>query len=160
MTPPIVANRHGRDMRTAAATVVAGLGSLAVALAACSSGDTTTATSSTAATSTTAAVCASADAFRSSLSSLADVQVVQEGTDSLKTAWTQVQDDWAQFADDARSGHSDDVDSVQADADAARDAVEAAVADASTQTLAAAGTALTAFVQNAGALVDEVRSTC
>ena len=103
---------------------------------------------------------ASADALRSSLSSLTDVQVVQEGTDSLQAAWTQVQDDWAQFADDARAEHSDDVDGVQADADAARDAVEAAVAGPSAQTLAAAGTAITAFVQNAGALVDEVRSTC
>jgi hypothetical protein len=147
-------------MRTAAAAVVAGLGSLAVVLSACSSDGTSTAASSTAAASTAPAVCASADALRSSLSSLTDVQVVQEGTDSLQAAWTQVQDDWTRFADDARSDWSDDVDGVQADADTARDAVDAAVSSPSAQTLAAAGTAITAFVQNAGALVDEVRSTC
>jgi len=140
--------------------VVAGLACLVVALAGCSSDGSSTAASSTAATSTTPAVCASADTLRSSLSSLADVQVVQEGTDALKTAWTKVQDDWSQFADDARSRYSGQVDDVQADATAAGDAVDAALSDASAQTLAAAGTAVAAFVQNAGALVDKVNSTC
>ena len=159
MTPPLSGNRHGRGMRTAAAAVVAGLGSLAVALSACSSDDTSTAASSTAA-STTAAVCASAATFRSSLSSLADVQVVQEGTDSVQAAWTQVQGDWGEFADDARDGYSDDVDAVQAEADTAGSAIDAAVSQPSAQTLASAGAAVTAFVQKAGALVDKVRSTC
>jgi uncharacterized protein YjbJ (UPF0337 family) len=151
-------------MRRAAAAVVAGLGSLALALAGCSSGDSPAASSgsrtSSASSSSAPAVCASADQFRSSLSSLADVQVVQEGTGSLQAAWTKVQDDWGQFADDARANYSGDVDGVQADADAAKDAVGAAVANTSAQTLAAAGTAITTFVQSAGALVDEVRSTC
>jgi len=71
-----------------------------------------------------------------------------------------VQDDWSQFADDARSQHSGQVDDVQADASAAGDAVDAALSDTSAQTLAAAGTAVTTFVKNAGALVDEVSSTC
>jgi len=139
---------------------VAGLACLVVALAGCSSDGSSTAASSTAATSTTPAVCASADTLRTSLSSLADVEVVQEGTDALRTTWTQVQDDWSQFADDARSQHSGQVDDVQADAAAAGDAVDAALSDASAQTLAAAGTAITTFVQSAGALVDEVSSTC
>ena len=147
-------------MRRAAASVVAGVGCLAVALSACSSDGSSSAAPSTASTSTTPAVCASADAFRSSLSSLADVQVVQQGTDSVKAAWSRVQDDWGQFADDARAKYSGDVDGVQADADAAGSAIDAAVSDPSAQTLAAAGTAVTAFVQKAGALVDEVRSTC
>ena len=160
MTPLIVRNRHRRAMRTATAPVVAGLACLVVVLTGCSSDGSSTAASSTTATSTTPAVCASAEKLRTSLSSLADVQVVQEGTDALRTQWTQVQDDWSQFADDARSQHSGQVDDVQADASAAGDAVDTALSDASAQTLAAAGTAITTFVRNAGALVDEVRSTC
>jgi hypothetical protein len=98
--------------------------------------------------------------MRSSLSALSDVQVVEQGTDSLTAAWDTVKDDWAQFADDARSRWSDDVDSVQADADTVGSAVDAAAATPSAQTLAAAGTAVGTFVHNAGALVDEVSSTC
>jgi hypothetical protein len=86
--------------------------------------------------------------------------VAQEGTDAVKVAWTTVEDDWAQLADDAGSRYADQVDGVQADADAVTSAVDTAGADPSAQTLGAAATAVGAFLQDAGALVDEVSSTC
>jgi hypothetical protein len=105
-------------------------------------------------------VCASADALRSSLSALADVQVVQEGKDALDEAWTRVEDDWAQLADDAGDQYAEQVDGVQADADSVQAAVDAAGDDPSAQTLGAAAGAVGVFLQTAGSLVDEVSSTC
>ncbi len=70
------------------------------------------------------------------------------------------QDDWAQLADDARGQYAEQVDGVQADADAVQAAVDTAQADPSAQTLGNAAAAVAVFLQDAGALVDEVRSTC
>jgi hypothetical protein len=86
--------------------------------------------------------------------------VVQEGINSLQAAWTKVKDDWTTFAGDARARYSADVDRVQADADAVGAAIQTATSDTSAQTLAAAAAAVGTFVQSAGSLVDEVRSTC
>jgi hypothetical protein len=141
-------------IRSAAVLVVA------AALSACSSYGGTSSSTSAAGTSSAPDLCASADDFRASLSSLADVQVVQEGTDSLQSAWTTVEDDWAGLADGARSRYSDEVDGVQADADAVGSALDSAVQDPSAQALGAAAAAVGVFVQNASALVDEVSSTC
>jgi hypothetical protein len=142
-------------MRTRAAAV--GTVILLAGLSGCSSssdGETAAATSSG------AAVCASADDLRGSLAALGDVQVVQQGTDALDQAWTTVQDDWARFADDARAQHADEVDGVQADADAVQAAVDTARADPGAGTLGTLASEVQTFLKDAGALVDEVRATC
>jgi hypothetical protein len=88
------------------------------------------------------------------------VQVAQEGTDALQTAWTTVRDDWAQVADDARTRYADEVDGVQAAADVVKSAIDTAMKDPSAQALGNVTSAVGVFVQDAGALVDEVGSTC
>lgn len=157
-------------MRTYVSGVVTVL--VAVGIAGCSSDSgggssaaTTSAATSSTATSSTAAsstgdLCASADAMRSSLTALGDVQVVQNGVDALSDAWTTAQGAWAQLADDAKAQYSDEVDSVQTDADAVQSALDAAQNDPNAQTLGDAATAVAAFLQDAGALTDEVESTC
>ena len=140
--------------RCAAAVVAVVVG---VGLASCSSGsDSGTA----AATSSRPAVCSSADDLRTSLSALQDVKVVEDGTDALNEAWTTVRSDWAQLADDARGQYAEQVDGVQADADTVQAAVDQARAAPSAQTLGSAASAVALFLQDAGALVDQVRSTC
>ena len=141
-------------MRTCTAGVLTVV--VAAALAACSSDAGTEPSAQT----TGPDVCASADAFRASLTALGDVQVVQDGTGALEKAWTTVQDDWAQLKDDARAEHSDQVESVQAAADTVQSAVDAAKDQPSAQTLGNAAAAVTVFLQDAGALEDEVSSTC
>ena len=131
---------------------------LAVAgMSACSSYSGTASSSST---SSTPDVCASADALRSSLAALGDVQVVQQGTDAVQKAWTTVQHDWSQLAAAAGDRYSDQVDKVEADAGAVQSAVESTQEEATPQTLAAVATSIGAFLQEAGALVSEVRSSC
>jgi hypothetical protein len=105
-------------------------------------------------------VCATADAFRGSLSALRDVQVVQEGTDALASAWTAVEDDWTQLAGDARAEYGDQVDGVQSAADDVRAALDDAQDQRSAQTLGNAATAVGVFLQDADALAEEVDSTC
>jgi hypothetical protein len=116
--------------------------------------------STAAATSSAADVCASADHLRASLTALGDVQVLKEGTDAVKQAWTTVQDDWAQLSKDAGEQYAEQVDRVQADADAVQSAVESTQDGASAQTLAGVAASVGVFLQDAGALVEEVSSTC
>jgi hypothetical protein len=136
----------------AVVTVVVGVG-----LTSCSSGSSS---GTAAATSSGPDVCASADDLRTSLSALQDVKVVEDGTDALDEAWTTVRSDWAQLADDARGQYAEQVDGVQADADTVQAAVDQARAAPSAQTLGSAASAVALFLQDAGALVDQVRSTC
>jgi hypothetical protein len=128
-------------------TVVLGAG-----LSACSSDEGTE--------SSTPDVCASADALRGSLTALGEVQIAQEGTDALATAWTAVKEDWAQLADDARAQYADQVDGVQAAADAVQSALDSARNTPSAQTLGDTAAAVGVFRQDAAALAEEVRSTC
>jgi flagellin-like hook-associated protein FlgL len=139
---------------------VAGVMTLLVGagLAACSSDADTE--SSAAATSSAADVCASADALRASLTTLADVQVVEQGTDAVQQAWTTVQDDWAQLAQDAGDQYADQVDRVEADGGALQSAIETTQEDASAEAVRQVAAAVRVFVQDAGALTDEVKSTC
>ena len=109
---------------------------------------------------TAADVCASADAFRASLTELGDVQVVQEGTDAVQETWTTVQDDWAQLAEDAGDRYAEQVDRVEAAAGAVRSTVETTQEEATTQTLGDVAAAVDVFLQDAQALVEEVSSTC
>jgi hypothetical protein len=71
-----------------------------------------------------------------------------------------VQDDWAQLSKDAGARYADQVDRVQADADAVQSAVETAQAGASAQTLAGVAASVGVFLQDADALIKEVSSTC
>jgi hypothetical protein len=137
-------------MRTCVVAVVTV--TLGTGLAACSSDD--------GGESSTPDVCASADAFRGSLGELRDVQVVQEGTDALDSAWTTVDDAWTQLAADAKAEYGDQVDGVQAAADDVRAALDDAQDQRSAQTLGSAATAVGTFLQDADALADEVDSTC
>lgn len=131
---------------------------LAVAgVSACSSSSDTAASSST---SSTPDVCASAAALRSSLAALGDVQVIQEGTDAVQKEWTTVQHDWQQLAAAAGDQYADQVDKVEADAGAVQSAVESTQEEATPQTLAVVATSIGAFLREAGALVDEVSSSC
>jgi hypothetical protein len=126
-------------------------------LAACSEGYPE---SPTAATSSAADVCESADDLRASLTALGDVQVVQEGTDAVQEAWTTVQDDWAQLAKVAGDEYADQVDRVEADGGALQSAIETTQEDPSAEALRQVAAAVQVFVQDAGALTDEVKSTC
>jgi hypothetical protein len=117
-------------------------------------------TSSSAAAPTTADVCASADDLRGSLTALGQVEVVREGADALAAAWTAVKADWAQLAEDASTEYADDVDGVQAAADAVQAALDDARSQPSAQTLGNAADTVRVFLQDAGALTDEVGSTC
>jgi hypothetical protein len=154
-------HRSGMSKRVAAVLTLA----VGVGLTACSSGsDSGTPAASTGASSAASSggadVCDAAGDLRTSLAALGDVPVVQEGTAALGTAWTTVQDDWGQFADAARAEYGDQVDGVQAQADAVGQALDAAQADPSAGTLATTATAVSAFVQSAGGLVDEAGSGC
>ncbi|MGY1781989.1 hypothetical protein [Geodermatophilus sp. SYSU D01036] len=105
-------------------------------------------------------MCGPAEDLRTSLAALRDVPVVEQGTSALEEAWATVEEDWGQFADAARTEYGDDVDEVQAEADAVREAVDAAQADPSAGTLGTAATAVGAFVRGADALLEETTSGC
>jgi hypothetical protein len=117
-------------------------------------------TETSAATSSTPAVCASAADLRTSLTGLKDVDVAHQGTGALNQAWTTVQGDWTQFADDARAQHAGQVDGVQADVDAVQAALDSARTAPSAETLGAVASQVGIFLKDAGAVVDQVGSTC
>jgi hypothetical protein len=94
------------------------------------------------------------------LTTLADVQVVEQGTDAVQQAWTTVQDDWGQLAEDAGDQYADQVDRVEADGGAVQSAIETTQEDPSGEALREVAAAVRVFLQDAGALVDEVKSTC
>ena len=138
---------------TAGLLVLVGAG-----LAGCSS-DADSGTT-TAASASAADVCRSADALRASLTALGDVHVAQNGTAALQEAWTTMLDDWGQLKKAAAERYSDQIDGVQADADAVRSAVETAQQNPSGNALAQAASAVGLFVQDAGARVKDVSSAC
>jgi len=132
-------------------------------LAACSdSGSDSSASSGTSAsgTSSSAAVCDSADDLRTSLAALGDVDVVSQGTDALQQAFATVRTDLSDLGDQARGQFSGEVTAAEAAADDVQEALDAALAAPSAQTLGAAATAVGGLVTDAGALVTAVTSTC
>jgi hypothetical protein len=167
MTQRFVPERHRRAMKRRSAAWVGPVVAV-VALAGCSGTPTSGATSSSASSSgatasgvtASAAVCQAADDLRSSLTALGDVQVVQQGTEAVRPAFTSVQSALAQLRIDAGDEYSDDVDRVQADADQVRTALDAAGQDASAQTLATVASSVGVLLSDANALVDQVQSTC
>ena len=140
-------------MRRRAVAALAGV--LAVGLAACSSDG-----EPAAAAPSTPDVCASADQLRTSLDALREARPVQDGAAALEQSWETVQGDWTRLGEDARAQHADRVDEVQTAADGVPEALAAAKADPSGATLSDAAAAVAAFASQAGALVDEVGSTC
>ena len=143
-------------MRTWAAGVVAVV--VGAGLVSCSSDGY--GGSNAAASSSAADVCASAEAFRTSLAALGNVQVVQEGTDAVQQEWTTVQDDWTQLRDAAGDQYADQVDRVESDAGAVQSAIDTTQEESSAGTLAAVAGAVGVFLKDAGALVEEVTSSC
>ena len=140
-------------MRRRDVAVLAGV--LTVGLAACSSDG-----EPAAAAPSTPDVCTSADQLRTSLDALRQVRPVQDGAAALEQSWETVQGDWTQLGEDARAQHADRVDEVQTAADGVRKAITAVKDDPSRATLSGAAAAVSAFASQAGALVDEVGSTC
>jgi hypothetical protein len=172
MTQRFVPKRHRRAMKRRSATWMGAVVAV-VALTGCSgtstSGATPSGASSSSATASgatasgataSAAVCQAADDLRSSLTALGDVQVVQQGTEAVRPAFTSVQSALAQLRIDAGGEYSDDVDRVQADADQVRTALDAAGQDASAQTLATVASSVGVLLADANALADQVQSTC
>ncbi|MGY1829146.1 hypothetical protein ACI8AA_01810 [Geodermatophilus sp. SYSU D01180] len=133
---------------------------LGAGLVSCSSSDSADSAATSPATSSGAGVCGPAEDLRTSLAALRDVPVVEQGTSALEEAWATVEEDWGQFADAARAEYGGDVDDVQAEADAVREAVDAAQADPSAGTLSTAAAAVGSFVQGADALLEETTSGC
>jgi hypothetical protein len=130
----------------------------AAGLAACSSEpEAATPTSSA----TQAAVCDASDGLRTSLADLQDIDVAQQGTAAaLENAWASVEASWSDFVDAAGTEYDDAVAVVQSAAQGVDDAVAAVQDSPTAETLTAAVTAVTGFVQEAESLVDEVSSTC
>ena len=105
-------------------------------------------------------MCDSAEDLRTSLDALSDVQPVEQGTDAVQQAFASVKSDLAQLGTDAQDEYADEVDRVQADADAVQTAVDTARGAPSAETLRAVASAVEVLVRDAGALVDEVGTSC
>jgi hypothetical protein len=105
-------------------------------------------------------LCGSADALRSSIGDLQDVQVVQDGTEALQQAFSKVGDDVDRLVDDAGKQYSGQVDKVKSSVGEVRTAIDSLGASPTTATLTAAGTAVRTLVQDAGVLLDDVSSSC
>jgi hypothetical protein len=139
-------------------------GALAVAaglaLGGCSSDSDGSSGDDGASASSAADLCASADALRSSIGDLSDVQVVQDGTEALRQASSEVGDDMDQLADDARNEFGDQVSGVESAAGDLRTAIEALGSDPSVAALGDVDTAVRALVDEAGVLLDDVGASC
>ncbi|MGY1707456.1 hypothetical protein ACI79C_23075 [Geodermatophilus sp. SYSU D00697] len=107
-----------------------------------------------------AAVCQAADRLRSSLTALGDVQVLQQGTDAVRQAFTSVEDALGQLRQEAGTAYAGQVDQVQSDAAQVRTTLDAAQQDASARTLGDVASAVGVLLADARALLDDVGSTC
>ena len=137
--------------------VVGALAAVAVlAVSGCASSDAT----SPAAAASEADLCASADALRSSVAELRDVQVVENGTDALRQAFADVGNDVDRLADQARGEFSDQVSGVQSAAGDLGTAIDALTSAPSAVALADARSAVQTLVTETDALLADVRSSC
>jgi hypothetical protein len=123
----------------------------ALAVGGCSSSDSGSSSSD---------VCGSADALRSSVADLKDVQVAQDGTAALQQAFSKVGDDVDRLVDDAHDQYSGQVADVKSAMGELRTALDSLGSAPTAATLGAAGAAARTVVENAGVLVDDVRSSC
>ena len=109
----------------------------------------------------TPAVCGSADQLQSSFEELKDIDVMQDnGLDEFKSQLETVDGDLDQLTNDAKTEFSSQVGAVTTTWEALGTSVQAATADPSADTLAAASTALSAFTTDVQALISDVKSTC
>ena len=109
----------------------------------------------------TPAVCGSAEQLQSSVDKLKDIDVTEtNGLDEFKSQVETIDGDLDQLTNDAKSEFSSQVDAVTTTFVALEASVQAAMADPSADTLAAAVTALSAFSTDVQALIGDVESTC
>jgi ABC-type oligopeptide transport system substrate-binding subunit len=107
------------------------------------------------------AVCDSVDSLKSSVDDLKDIDVTESGALSeLQNGLADIDGELAQVKSDAESKFSSQIDAISTAYDALKTAVQAAVADPSAASLAAAGSAWTGFSTDVKALIDDVQSTC
>ncbi|MGY1753480.1 hypothetical protein [Blastococcus sp. SYSU D01042] len=105
-------------------------------------------------------VCASADALRSSIGELDDVQVAENGTAALQEAVSEVGDDVEQLADEARREHTDQVGDVEVAFREVVTAVEELATSPSAAAVSDVGTALRTLGGDVAVLLDDVGSSC
>jgi hypothetical protein len=105
-------------------------------------------------------VCGSADALRTSVGDLEDVQIAQDGTAALQQAFSKVGDDVDRLVNDAHDQYSGQVADVQSAMGELGTALDSLGSAPTAATLGAAGAAARTLVQDAGALVDAVSSSC
>jgi len=109
----------------------------------------------------TPAVCASADQLKSSVDKVKDIDVTEtNGIDELTSQLETIDGDLDQLVNDAKSEFSSQVDTVTTTFEALKFSVQAATADPSAETLAAAATAWSAFSAGVKTLISDVQSTC
>jgi hypothetical protein len=135
-----------REQVLAALIAVAGL-----AVGGCSSGESESAD---------AGLCSSADDLRSSISDLGDVQVVEDGTEEVRQTVSEVGDDVARLADEARDEFSDQVSAVEAAVGDLGSALDSLGSAPSAAALGEVRTAVRTLVEDAGVLLDDVSSSC
>ena len=109
----------------------------------------------------TPAVCGSAEQLQSSFDDLKDIDITEEnGPEEFKSQVETVDGDLDQLTNDAKEEFSSQVDTVIATFEALKTSAQAATADPSADTLAAATTAMSAFTTEVQALIKDVESTC
>ena len=109
----------------------------------------------------TPAVCGSANQLKSSVEEVKDIDVTEtNGIDELKSQLETIDGDLDQLTNDAKQEFSSQVDAVTTTFEALKASVQAATADPSADTLAAAATAWSAFSTSVKTLISDVQSTC
>ena len=107
------------------------------------------------------AVCGSVDDLQASVDDVQDIDVSDStALTDLESGLTAIGDDLAAVKADAESEFSEPVDVVQTSFTDLQSSVEAATADPTAATVAAAGDALSTFGTDVQTLIDDVQSTC
>jgi hypothetical protein len=105
-------------------------------------------------------LCSSADALRSSIDDLGNVQVLEDGTQALRQAFSDVSDDMDRLVQHARNEFSGQVAAVTSSLGDLGTAMDSLGSPPSAASLRAVGSATRAVVEDAGVLVDDVSSSC
>jgi hypothetical protein len=106
------------------------------------------------------AVCGDVEALQSSVSALSGVKVEQGALPELKTKLAQVQTDAQKLKTDAESQYASQISAVDSAAKASKTALDAAVANPSTSTIAGLVATLPALKTALSNLESAVKSTC
>jgi hypothetical protein len=107
------------------------------------------------------AVCSSVDDLKASVEDVTNIEVTASGAASeLQSGLTTIKSDLADVKSDAESEFSPEVDAVESAFATLTTTVDAAAADPTADTLAAAGAAVSPFSSAVQTLVDDVKSTC